>query len=114
MEPSKKTNLLSILSFACGLIALISVGIIFGVYNVTEPTQAILFITDGILMPIRNISVVGATVTGILALRDLKKKDPSEKGKWLAWAGIIMGGAWIIFGVFVGLIFLVSSFAQLW
>jgi hypothetical protein len=114
MENNTRTNKLAIISFICGLIALISIGIIFGAYNLTEPTQAILFITDGILMPIRNISVVAALITGIFALRDLKKKDHSEKGKWLAWAGIIMGGAWIIFGVFVGLLFSVSSFAQLW
>ena len=114
MENSNKTNKLAIISFACSLIALISIGIVFASYNLTEPTQGLLFITDGILMPIRNISVVAALLTGIFALRDIKKKGPSEKGKWLAWAGIIMGGAWIIFGVFVGLIFSVSSFAQMW
>jgi hypothetical protein len=114
MENNTKTNKLAIISFICGLIALISIGSIFAGYNMTEPTPAILFITDGILMPIRNISVVAALIIGIFALRDLKKKDRSEKGKWLAWAGIIMGGAWIIFGVFVGLLFSVSSFAQLW
>jgi hypothetical protein len=112
MVPSKKTNLLSILSFACGLTALISIGIIFGAYNWMEPTQAILFITDGILIPIRNISVLVALVTGILSLRDLKKKGPSEKGKWLAWAGIILAGAWLIFGASVGLLFLLSRIVQ--
>jgi hypothetical protein len=114
MENINKINKLAIISFACGLITLISIGSIFGVYNLTEPTQAILFITDGILMPVRNISAVVALVTGILALREIKKKGPTEKGKWLAWAGIIMGGAWIIFGVFVGVIFSFSSFTQLW
>ena len=112
MEPSNKTNRLSIISFACGLTALISIGIIFAVYNLTESTQGILFITDGILMPIRNLSVVVALVTGILALRDIKKKGPSEKGKWLAWAGIILGAAWLLFGAFVGLVFLISKIVQ--
>jgi hypothetical protein len=114
MEPSNKTNRLSIISFACGLIALISISIIFAAYNLTESTQGLLFITDGILMPIRNLSVVVALVTGILALRDIKKKGIPEKGKWLAWAGIILGAAWLLFGAFVGLVFVFSRIVQLW
>ena len=114
MDKSKQTNLFSIISFACGLTALISTGIIFAAYNLVEPTEAILFFTDGILMPVRNISVVVALVTGILAHRDIKKKGHVEKGKWLAWGGIILGAAWLIFGVFVGLVFLISTIVQLW
>lgn len=112
MDKLNKTNRLAIISFICGLIALISIGIIFAAYNLTESTQGLLFITDGILMPIRNISVVVALVTGFLALRDIKKKGHSEKGKRLAWTGIILGAAWLLFGAFVGLAFLISRIMQ--
>jgi hypothetical protein len=108
MENNHKTNKLAIISFACALIALISIGIIFAVYNTTEPNQAILFITDGVLMPTRNISVVGALVAGILALRNLKKKDPFEKGACLAWAGIVISVGIILSGLFISLSFLIS------
>lgn len=114
MEPIKRTNPLSIVSFISGLIALLSIILIFAFYNFMQPADGILFFTDGILMPVRNISVVVALVTGILAQRDIKKKGHTEKGKWLAWAGIILGAAWLLFGVFVGLVFLVSKIAQLW
>lgn len=112
MDKSNKTNRLALISFTCGLIAFLSVGIIFAVYNLTEPTQAILFITDGILMPIRNISVVVALVTGILGLRDIKKKDPSEKGAWLAWAGIVISVGIILTSLFISLSFLISRIFQ--
>jgi len=108
MEPSNKTNRLSIISFACGLIALISISIIFAAYNLTESTQGLLFITDGILMPIRNLSVVVALVTGIMALRDIKKRGHTEKGKGLAWAGIVISTGIILSGVLVSLVFLLS------
>jgi uncharacterized protein YqgC (DUF456 family) len=114
MANPKSTHRLSIISFVCGLVALISIGSIFAGYNMTEPTPAILFITDGILMPIRNISVLVALVTGILALRDIKKKGSSEKGQWLAWAGIVISAFIILSGVLVSLVFLLSRILQSW
>ncbi len=58
-----------------------------------QPTDGLLFTTDGILIPVRNMGVVLALVTGILAHWQIKKKGHAEKGKWLAWAGIILGAA---------------------
>jgi hypothetical protein len=45
-------------------------------------------------------------VTGVLGLLDIKKKDGAERGKGFAWVGIVVSGAWIIFGLLVGLFFL--------
>ena len=114
MNNPKKTNRLSIVSFISGLIALLSIGGIFALYNFMNPAGSILFVTDGLLMPLRNISVVVALAAGILALRDLHKKGYTEKGKMLAWAGIIMGAAWIIIRVLVGLVFVLSRIMQQW
>jgi len=88
MESSVKTNRLAIVSFASGLIALLSIGLIFILYNSQETAGGIISITDGIIMPLRNLSVAVAIVTGLLALRQIKKKDGIEKGKTLAWVGI--------------------------
>ena len=114
MKHHGKTNKMAVISFACGLIALISMSMIFAAYNLLEQTESLLFITDGILMPVRNISVVVALVTGILAHLEIRKKGHTEKGKWLAWGGIILGAAWLLFGLCVGLVFLVSTLSQVW
>lgn len=113
MNLTKRTNPLAIASFISGLIALLSAVLIFLFYNFMQPTDGLLFITDGILMPVRNISVVVALVTGVLGLWQIKKKGQAEKGKWLAWVGIILGAAWLLIGIFVGLAFLISMIAQL-
>ena len=72
-------NLISIISFACGLIALVSIGIIIAAYNLTESTEGLLFITDGILMPIRNISVVVVLITGFLDSGKSRKRVTPRK-----------------------------------
>jgi hypothetical protein len=105
-------NLISIISFACGLIALVSIGIIIAAYNLTESTEGFLFITDGIMMPIRNISVVVALITVFLALREIKKKGHTKKGKWLAWMGILISAGILLSGVFVSFTFLISRIFQ--
>jgi hypothetical protein len=51
-----------------------------------------------------------AVVTGILALREIKKKGGTEKGKILAWIGILLGAGYLLFGL---LIFIIFS-ASLW
>jgi hypothetical protein len=109
MESSIKTNRLAIVSFASGLIALLSIGLIFVLYNSRETAGGIISITDGIIMPLRNLCVAVALVTGILALRQIKKKDGTEKGKMLAWVGIVLGAGWIIFGLLVGITFILAE-----
>jgi len=109
MESSIKTNRLAIVSFVSGLIALLSIGLIFVLYNSQEVTGGIISITDGILIPVRNLCVAVALLTGILALREIKKKDGTEKGKILAWVGIVLGAGWMLFGLLVGLTFLLAE-----
>jgi len=113
MSPTKRTNTLAIISFTSGLITLLSAVIIIIIYNLMQLTDSILFFTDGILMPVRNISVVVALVTGILAHYQIKKSGHVEKGKWLAWAGIILGAGWLLFGICTGMVFLISALSQL-
>ncbi|MFH2129329.1 MAG: DUF4190 domain-containing protein [bacterium] len=109
MESPIKTNRLAIVSFASGLIGLIIVVIVFMLYSSQETTGILISITDGVLLPLRNLSVVIAVITGILALREIKKKDGAEKGKIIAWVGIVLGAGWILFGFLVGLTFLLSE-----
>ncbi len=112
MKPENKINPLALISFISGLTALLSIGIIFAIYNLSELTDGILFITDGILMPVRNLAVLTALVTGILALIIIKKTGGVEKGKIYAWIGIVLGAGWLLFGLLVGLIFLLSYVSQ--
>lgn len=110
MNNSVKTNRLAIISFASGLIAILSIGLIFALYNLQESTDGIIIsITDGVIMPLRNLCVIVALVTGILALRQLKKKGGTEKGKILAWIGVVLSAGWIIFGLLVGVTFLLAE-----
>jgi hypothetical protein len=109
MKDPIKTNRLAIISFASGLIALITISLVFAVYNSREITGTTISIIDGIIIPGRNLSVAAALITGILALRELKKKEGAEKGKIFAWIGLILGAGWILFGLLVGLMFLLGE-----
>ena len=46
-----------------------------------------------------------ALLTGILALKQIQKKDGEEKGKTFAWIGIVLGADYILFGLLVFIIF---------
>jgi hypothetical protein len=109
MKDPVRTNRLAIISFASGLIALITISLVFTVYNSQEVTGITIRIIDGIIIPGRNLSVAVALITGILALRELKKKDGAEKGKIFAWVGLILGAGWMLFGLLVGLMFLLGE-----
>jgi len=109
MNDPIKTNFLAKLSLASGLIALITISLVFVLYNSQEITGSTIAITDGIIIPLRNLSVAAALITGILALREIKKKEGAEKGKIIAWVGITLGAGWILFGLLVGLIFLLGE-----
>jgi len=109
LTPSPHTNRLAILSFISGMVALLSISLVFILYNLAAPESVPLFITDGILIPVRNLSVVASLITGVLALRDIRRNPDTEKGKTLAWFGIIVGAGWILFGLLTGLAFLFSG-----
>jgi hypothetical protein len=114
METTLKTNRLALISFICGLVALLSLGLyyaFFAINNVTPsgPFGPTLVSIMDLTVPVRNLFSTVALITGILALLDIKKKEGTEKGKFLAWAGILLGAAWFLFRLVVGLIFILSE-----
>ena len=106
MSRSGKINRLAMISFVSGGLAYLLIALIFVVYNLLEPENAIVNITDAVLMPLRNGLLVVALVAGILGLVDIKKKAGAEKGKGVAWVGIALSVGWFLFGLLIGLIFL--------
>ena len=112
MESSNKTNHLAIISFVSGIIALICIVFIFVFYNSAETTGSFSNFTDGIIIPVRNLCVIVTLLTGILAVKDIKKRGGTKKGKIYSWFGIVVGASWILFGLIVGLTFLLSEILQ--
>jgi len=109
MENSNKTNHLAIISFVSGMIALICIVLIFAFYNSAETIGGISKITDGIIMPVRNLSVIVTLLTGILAVKNIRKTGGTKKGKIFSWFGIVVGAGWILFGLIIGLTFLLAE-----
>ena len=109
MESFNKTNHLPIISFVSGMIALICIVLIFAFYNSSETAGRISNITDGIIIPIRNLCVIVTLLTGILAVKGSKKTGGTKKGRILSWFGIVVGAGWILFGLIVGLTFLLAE-----
>jgi hypothetical protein len=103
-----KPNLLASFSFVCGLIALAGIALPFLLYSSFEATPILISLSDGIIA-IRNLSVAGALLAGILALREIQKLGGAETGKIYAWAGILVGASWITFQLLVGVTFLLSE-----
>jgi hypothetical protein len=114
MDIGKKTNRLAIISFVSGLIGFISLRLYWFLYMKIASSseelvnRSLIPIMDG-SVSIRNICAPGALVTGILALIEIKKKGGAEKGKSLAWVGIALGAGWILFGLLVGVMFLIGE-----
>ena len=115
MEKSGKMNTLSIMSFCCGLLVLISLGLYWFLALVPAPAASglpsgVIDRVHNIIMDvsvrIRNFSAFVAVITGIIALREIKKSDRTEKGKIFAWIGLIIGVVWIIMGLLVSSLFL--------
>jgi hypothetical protein len=114
MENPIKTNRLAVISIVCGLIVLLSLGFYDALFQIVHgnPSEtsntALLGIMDQ-TVPIRNIFSTVALIMGIVALVEIKKKEGAEKGKLLAWVGIVLGAAWFITRLAVGLTFLLSE-----
>ncbi|MBS3753985.1 MAG: hypothetical protein KGY46_11465 [Anaerolineales bacterium] len=109
MDHFNGTNRLAIACFISGMIALLCIALIFVLYNSVEASNSIRRITDGIIMPIRNLSVGVTLLTGLLALKDIKEKGGTKKDKVLSWSGIVIGAGWILFGSLVGITFLLAK-----
>ena len=118
MENAIKTNRLSIVSFVSGLIALLSLGIFWGLLYFALPSsagypagpanRAIAAIMD-LTAPLRNLCALTALVTGIFALIEIKKKGSIERGKTFAWTGIALGAGWILFSLLTGITFFLAE-----
>ena len=92
METTIKTNRLAIVGFVSGLIAFLILGALLTAFRgiFPEPGSPI----DTIMNQLRSaldLFTFLSLLIGILALRDIRKKGGMEKGKMLAWAGIILG-----------------------
>ncbi len=70
MQNPRKTNRLALVSFISGIMALITIAVVFIFYSSSETQGGAISIIDGIVMPIRNLSVGLALITGIFALRN--------------------------------------------
>lgn len=107
MKSLVKINRLAAVSLVSGLIvfALLS----FGLYWLLFPSS------PGYSDTIRTLLDLSVTVqyfcaslallTGVLALRAIKKKAGTEKGKIFAWVGILTGAGYVAFGLLVFIIF---------
>ena len=99
MKITVKTNRLAIASFVSGLIAFIILGalLLAGVTaspgNFPEPGSPINSIMD-VTRSVGNLATIVSLVTGLLALRAIRKNGGMEKGKTLAWVGIALGAGW--------------------
>ena len=96
MEMTIKTNRLAIFGFVSGLIAflilgaLLLVGVTASPGDLPEPTSPIYTILD-VSRSALDLCTILSLLTGILALRQIRKKGEMEKGKTLAWVGMALG-----------------------
>ena len=118
MENKLKVNSLAIISFISGTIVFFSLGLYYALSqtllrNIDLFSLEILNRVPLVLMelsvPFRNIFAPLAVVTGVFGLREIKKNPQTQKGKSLAWIGMLFGGGWIVLGVLVSVVFLVAK-----
>ena len=113
MSSPAKTNVLAIVSFSSGLLALLSTALLLWLFRLQPvPNDMTIVITDALLIPLRNLGMIAAVASGILALREIGRKEGAEKGKLLAWSGIALGTVWIVVMILVGLAFLWGMLQQ--
>ena len=118
MEPAIRTNRLAIISSVSGLVVLISLGLYRIFFLLAYPTsngipgetinRFFLTLMD-LTVPVRNLSAAAAILVGIFALKEIKKKTGTEKGKLLALSGIMCGAGWILIGLLVGITFFIAE-----
>lgn len=108
-----RTNRLAIISFASGLLALLCIaGMLIAMSLAPTDYDLVGTLTSGILLPLRDLSVLVALVTGILALREIKQKKGAERGKTLAWLGIAIGIGWIALFILAAVLFFLLLLAS--
>ena len=114
MKSLIKTNRLSIIGFVSGLLALLSLGLYWVLFSQAfpsslEPANRVIITIMDLSVSFRNLCALTALITGIFRLREIKKKGGIERGKTLAWVGIILGAAWILFGLLTSITFLLAK-----
>lgn len=114
METTIKTNRLAIASFASGLLGLFALSPLLFLLifppspgNLPEESSPINILLT-FSRSIGNLSTLVSLVTGILALREIRRKGGTEKGRLFAWIGILIGGGWILFRVLIALYFILG------
>lgn len=107
---------MALISFITGLVALLSLCLYWVLQIAIFPHQTVEF-ANRVILPImdasttvRNFCAITALVTGIIALNQIKKTQPIERGRLFAWIGIVLGLSWILFGLAVGVIFSLAEF----
>jgi hypothetical protein len=103
MEINRKINKRAIVSFICGLIALLSIGTVYLLLFLWSPQnlpESTMTLISALLYFPRSIYLLSgelSLIIGILALNEIKIAGGMEKGKTFAWIGIILGAGVILF-----------------
>jgi len=107
MEKLAKINRMAMISFVSGLIVLALLG--FGMYWQSFPASPTYANTIRAILDlsayVQYLCAPVALLTGILALKQIQRKDGAEKGKVFAWIGIVLGAVYILFRLLVFIIF---------
>jgi len=107
MEGFVKINRMAMISFVSGVIVIALLG--FGLYWQSFPASPTSANTIRTLLDlsvsVQYLCAPVALLTGILALKLIQRKDGAERGKILAWVGIVIGAGYILFGALVFIIF---------
>ena len=121
MENKLKVNSLAIVSFISGIIVLFSLGLYYALSQIflrnldlfsLEILNRVPLVLMELSVPFRNIFAPLAVVTGVFGLREIKKNPQTQKGKSLAWIGMLFGGGWIILGILVSITYLLAKVLQ--
>lgn len=79
MSGPAKTNVLAIVSFSSGLIALLSTALVIWLFRLQPvPGDMTVVITDRLLIPLRNLGMIAAVAAGIVALSQIKRGRQRE------------------------------------
>jgi len=107
MEKSAKINRMAMISFVSGFIVIALLG--FGMYWQSFPASPTYANTIRAILDlsayVQYLCAPVALLTGILALKQIQRKDGAEKGKVFAWIGIVLGAVYILFRLLVFIIF---------
>lgn len=118
MENKPKVNSLAIISFVSGVTVLVSLVLYYALSQTFFRTADIfpfelqnrfLLVVMELSVPVRNLFAPLAVLTGFFGLRQIKKNEVNQKGRPLAWIGLLLGGGWILMGILVSIVFLLAK-----